>query len=94
MPARYILAVLGSIGMAIIYGLKVNLSVAMVAMLNNTALKMIASESEHHPVHNSTVLDVFNKTLLSNVTKDGYEICKSPEDSGAVTEVRLFLLRC
>ncbi|XP_050084225.1 sialin isoform X1 [Anopheles aquasalis] len=37
-PARYILAVLGSIAMAIIYGLKVNLSVAMVAMLNHSAL--------------------------------------------------------
>ncbi|TMW54799.1 hypothetical protein DOY81_000032 [Sarcophaga bullata] len=37
-PARYILAILGSIGMAIIYGLKVNLSVAMVAMLNHTAV--------------------------------------------------------
>ncbi|XP_041982184.1 sialin isoform X2 [Aricia agestis] len=38
-PARYILAILGSIGMAIVYGLKVNLSVAMVGMLNHTALK-------------------------------------------------------
>lgn len=39
-PARYILAVLGSIGMAIVYGLKVNLSVAMVGMLNHTAIKL------------------------------------------------------
>ncbi|XP_075153734.1 major facilitator superfamily transporter 3 [Haematobia irritans] len=37
-PARYVLAVFGSIGMAIVYGLKVNLSVAMVAMLNHTAV--------------------------------------------------------
>lgn len=37
-PARYILSVLSSIGMAIIYGLKVNLSVAMVAMVNHTAV--------------------------------------------------------
>lgn len=37
-PARYILSVLGSIAMAIIYGLKVNLSVAMVAMVNHTAV--------------------------------------------------------
>ncbi|XP_058057905.1 sialin [Anopheles bellator] len=37
-PARYILAILGSVAMAIIYGLKVNLSVAMVAMLNHSAL--------------------------------------------------------
>ncbi|XP_035444441.2 sialin [Spodoptera frugiperda] len=39
LPARYILSVLGSIGFAIVYGLKVNLSVAMVGMLNHTALK-------------------------------------------------------
>lgn len=39
-PARYILAILGSVGMAIVYGLKVNLSVAMVIMVNNTALKI------------------------------------------------------
>ncbi|XP_055546262.1 sialin [Wyeomyia smithii] len=44
-PARYILAVLGSIAMAIIYGLKVNLSVAMVAMLNHSAL------AHNAPVH-------------------------------------------
>ncbi|KAJ0174786.1 hypothetical protein K1T71_009894 [Dendrolimus kikuchii] len=36
-PARYILAILGSIGMAIVYGLKVNLSVALVGMVNHTA---------------------------------------------------------
>ena len=48
-PARYILAVLGSIAMAIIYGLKVNLSVALVAMLNHTAINL---KSEHP--HNST----------------------------------------
>ena len=33
---RYVFAVLSSIGMAIIYGLKVNLSVAIVAMANTT----------------------------------------------------------
>jgi hypothetical protein len=38
MPARYVFAVLGSVGFAIIYGLKVNLSVCIVAMVNNTAL--------------------------------------------------------
>ncbi|KAM3965643.1 major facilitator superfamily transporter 3 [Aphomia sociella] len=44
-PARYILAILGSIGMAIVYGLKVNLSVAMVGMLNNSAIKDIIEKS-------------------------------------------------
>jgi MFS transporter, ACS family, solute carrier family 17 (sodium-dependent inorganic phosphate cotransporter), other len=38
MPARYLFALLGSVGFAIIYGLKVNLSVCIVAMVNNTAL--------------------------------------------------------
>ncbi|XP_045451418.1 sialin [Melitaea cinxia] len=52
-PARYILAILGSIGMAIVYGLKVNLSVAMVGMLNHTAI--------HHAVHN--VKDEDNLTV-------------------------------
>lgn len=36
LTARYILAVLGSISLAIINGLKVNLSVAIVVMVNNT----------------------------------------------------------
>ncbi|XP_063700398.1 sialin [Culicoides brevitarsis] len=46
LPARYILAVLGCIAMAIVYGLKVNLSVAMVAMLNHSALAHGASHHE------------------------------------------------
>lgn len=49
-PSRYILAVLGSIGMAIVYGLKVNLSVAMVGMLNHTAIKMHVVHSSHDDV--------------------------------------------
>lgn len=43
-PARYMLAVLSSVGMAIAYGLKVNLSVAMVGMLNHTALKAASGQ--------------------------------------------------
>lgn len=42
-PARYILAILGSIGMAIVYGLKVNLSVAMVGMVNHTANRHVST---------------------------------------------------
>ncbi|XP_017768986.1 PREDICTED: putative inorganic phosphate cotransporter [Nicrophorus vespilloides] len=38
--ARYLLATLGSLGMAIVYGLKVNLSVAIVSMVNHTALRL------------------------------------------------------
>ncbi|XP_004926297.1 ec74 protein isoform X1 [Bombyx mori] len=46
-PARYVLAVLGSIGMAIVYGLKVNLSVALVGMLNKTAIKIALGNKSH-----------------------------------------------
>ncbi|CAH1639038.1 unnamed protein product [Spodoptera littoralis] len=48
LPARYILSVFGSIGFAIVYGLKVNLSVAMVGMLNHTALKKAQGDSDAH----------------------------------------------
>ncbi|XP_030383190.1 sialin-like [Scaptodrosophila lebanonensis] len=48
-PARYQFAVLGSIAMAIIYGLKVNLSVTMVAMLNHTALAISQASNETDP---------------------------------------------
>lgn len=58
-PARYILSVLGSIAMAIIYGLKVNLSVAMVAMVNHTAV----SKSSHD----------HDGPSLSNITREECE---------------------
>ena len=51
---RYVFAILGSMGMAIIYGLKVNLSVAMVAMVNHTA---VAAMSPHKEEDNSTEKD-------------------------------------
>lgn len=37
---RYLMAVLGSMGLAILYGFKVNASIALVAMINHTALKL------------------------------------------------------
>ncbi|XP_076160166.1 major facilitator superfamily transporter 3 [Ptiloglossa arizonensis] len=39
-PMRYLMAIMGSIGLAIIYGFKVNVSVAIVAMVNHTAVKL------------------------------------------------------
>lgn len=45
---RYIFAILGSMGMAIIYGLKVNLSVAIVAMVNHTAVAAMTDEKAGH----------------------------------------------
>lgn len=73
-PARYILAVLGSIGFAIVYGLKVNLSVAMVGMLNHTAINLtLESKSEHKNV-NASVMQ-----------PSGDEECVAPGGSGNVT---------
>ena len=46
---RIVFALLGSIGMAIIYGLKVNLSMAIVPMVNQTAVKDIKKvEGNNH----------------------------------------------
>ena len=42
MKFRLLFAVLGCFGMAIIYGFKVNLSVAIVAMVNKTTLKELS----------------------------------------------------
>ncbi|CAG0922686.1 unnamed protein product, partial [Notodromas monacha] len=46
-PMRYVLALLNAMGMAIIYGLKVNLSVAIVAMLNHTAIANADGDGHH-----------------------------------------------
>lgn len=81
-PARYILAILGSIGMAIIYGLKVNLSVAMVAMLNHTAIS-------HQNLPSATTLS-YNTThplTLTNSQSGGDAECQG-SDSTATIEVR------
>lgn len=39
LPMRYLMAIMGSIGMGIAYGFKANISVAVVAMVNHTALR-------------------------------------------------------
>ena len=56
MKTRYLFAVLGSAGMAIIYGLKVNLSVAIVAMVNQTAIsiKSVHDDNSSAADHEST----------------------------------------
>lgn len=75
-PARYILAILGSIAMAIVYGLKVNLSVAMVAMLNHTALKL--SSDAHNTAHT---------TIIANSTGDSMDSCASDTTASTAVEV-------
>ena len=48
---RYVFSVLGGVGMAIIYGLKVNISVAIVAMVNHTAIG--ANSNGQNTEHNN-----------------------------------------
>lgn len=83
-PARYILAILGSVAMAIVYGLKVNLSVAMVAMLNHTAIKLLSSDS-HKIGH------VLTTNLTAAAAGVGDE-CASDSTSSAAIEVNLHKL--
>lgn len=83
-PARYILAILGSVAMAIVYGLKVNLSVAMVAMLNHTAIKLLSSDS-HKIGH------VLTANLTAAAAGVGDE-CASDSTSSAAIEVNLHKL--
>ena len=69
MKFRLLFAILGCIGMAIIYGFKVNLSVAIVAMVNQTAIK-----DSHHDV---TKLS----HVTSNLSADAALQCHSKQDS-------------
>ncbi|XP_012266659.2 putative inorganic phosphate cotransporter isoform X2 [Athalia rosae] len=48
LPARYLMAIMGSVGLAIVYGFKVNVSVAIVAMVNHTAIKIAPSKLTTH----------------------------------------------
>lgn len=52
--------------MAIIYGLKVNLSVTMVAMLNHTAIE--------HESHDAQPISLNSSVLVL----DGVEVCEAP----------------
>jgi len=52
---RYVFAILGAMGMGIIYGLKVNLHIAIVAMVNHTAIKAAANGSGHEGGHHEEV---------------------------------------
>lgn len=75
-PARYILAILGSFAMAIVYGLKVNLSVAMVAMLNYTALKLASDTShiEHSLTTNLTITHNEDDCGIDSATSAAVEV--------------------
>lgn len=68
-PIRYLMAIMGSIGLAILYGFKVNASVAIVAMVNHTAVKL--STSQNLETDNITTMsaNVCQFEDVSNVTK-------------------------
>jgi len=76
LPVRYVLAVLGSVGMAIAYGLKVNLSVAVVAMVNHTAIA-----ADHHDMSHGAAESADPACQASNSTEkqqDGPFIWSEP----------------
>lgn len=58
------MASMGSIGLAILYGFKVNVSVAIVAMVNHTAVKL------------STKLPTSNDSETVNTTLTSTDICQ------------------
>jgi MFS transporter, ACS family, solute carrier family 17 (sodium-dependent inorganic phosphate cotransporter), other len=66
--------------MAIVYGLKVNLSVAMVAMVNHTAVKsMNVHLMEDHTTTLSNTGSVVEECLAENTTTSGINqvsLCK------------------
>lgn len=48
MSTRYLLAILLSVGLGIVYGLKVNLHVAIVSMVNHTHIKTLGGGDHGH----------------------------------------------
>lgn len=67
-PIRYLMAIMGSIGLAILYGFKVNASVAIVAMVNHTAVKFTSQNLETDNI-TTTSANVCQFEDVSNVTK-------------------------
>ncbi|KAL6258390.1 hypothetical protein P5V15_010348 [Pogonomyrmex californicus] len=70
---RYLMAVMGSIGLAILYGFKVNVSVAIVAMVNHTAVKL------------DVKLSTLKNSESNNSMPIGMEICQFDDISNATT---------
>ncbi|XP_014482860.1 PREDICTED: putative inorganic phosphate cotransporter [Dinoponera quadriceps] len=72
-PIRYLMAIMGSIGLAILYGFKVNVSVAIVAMVNHTAVKLPTS---YHADINSTNI------VKADEVCDGQSVTKVAVEDG------------
>lgn len=60
-PMRYLMSIMGCIGMAIIYGFKVNVSVAMVAMVNETAIRLLSND---HTNINETLHEIKSSKIV------------------------------
>lgn len=56
--SRFLLAILLSVGLGIIYGLKVNLHVAIVSMVNHTDLALKANSSGENHSHTGSVVSI------------------------------------
>lgn len=72
-PIRYVMAIMGSIGLAIIYGFKVNVSVAIVAMVNHTAVKLSTLRQLESGNATNVITDIADQChhhdISSNTTK-------------------------
>ncbi|KAF2356759.1 hypothetical protein FHG87_012488 [Trinorchestia longiramus] len=71
--SRWIFAVLGSIGFMIVYGLKVNLSVAIIAMVNHTAVTEAAAELDDHGSHHAVFSNDTNSTSVNLCGEDDHK---------------------
>lgn len=69
--------------MAIVYGLKVNLSVALVAMLNHTELHRLSTQNHIKVAFNSNITKIANLTTAI-VSSDE---CSSGSEISATIEV-------
>ena len=78
---RTLFAILGSCGMAIIYGFKVNLSVAIVAMINNTAIKEINLQVMEDT---NTLKSEFNRSFSNSETST--LVCQTIQQNGNPNE--------
>lgn len=72
------MAIMGSIGLAIIYGFKVNVSVAIVAMVNHTAVKLSTLRQLESGNATNVITDIADQChhhdISSNTTKITTEV--------------------
>lgn len=71
LKSRHILGILGFLGFANVYAMRVNLSVAIVAMVNSTIQPQTNNSFDHCPVINATnssSTDVRNHKILLNLS--------------------------